>query len=133
MLVPRHASTVYQWIQEYFTHGIHTWDKKRQRRRKISNEQQEELFEILTEKCPQDFGAEQSRWTLALLRERVDFLSVYKSLSALRIAWIRCRDTVESVDPLRYYKIRRNRRILGYVRKNPEKAVMLFLDEFSVY
>ena len=73
---------------------------------------------------------------LALLRAKVSFLSAYKSfylLSAFRLAWIRCRDVVESVAPLKFYKIRRNRRILGYVRKHPGKAVMLFLDEFSVY
>ena len=140
LLTRRHPSTVYGWIEQYFSHGIHVWEKKRQRRRKISNQQQQDLEDIVTEKCPQDFGADQSRWTLALLREKVSFLSSYKSLSgifyllsALRLAWIRCRDVVESVDPLRFYKIRRNRRILGYVRKHPDKAVMLFLDEFSVY
>ena len=140
LLTERHPSTVYGWIEQYFTHGIHAWENERQHRRKISNEQQEELFEIITEKSPIDFGCYQSRWTLALLHQKVSFLSAYKSLSgifyllsALRLAWIRCRDVVESVDPLRFYKIRRNRRILGYVRKHPDKAVMLFLDEFSVY
>jgi len=138
LLVGRHRSTVYDWIQQYFTHGLSAWEKKRQRQRKISDEQQ--LVKIIIEKSPIDFGCEQSRWTLALLREKVSFLSVYKSvsgifylLSAVRLAWIRCRDVVFSVDPLRDYKIRRNRRILGYVRRYSHKAVMLFLDEFSVY
>jgi len=42
--------------------GIYAWEKKRHRRQKISNEQQEELEDIVTEKCPQDFGADQSRF-----------------------------------------------------------------------
>lgn len=140
LLVRRHRSTVYNWITDYFTHGIHTWQKKRQRRRKLSEEEQSTLIEILTEKSPQDFGCGLSRWTLAALAEKVPCLSVYKSLSgifylllALQLAWIRCRDIIESIDPSIAYKIRRNRRILGYVRKHPQKAVMLFLDEFSVY
>lgn len=140
LLTPRHRSTIYEWIDQYFTHGIDAWEQNRERCRKISAEQQKELFEIVTTKSPEDFGVDQSRWTLALLRQKVSFLSVYKSLSglfyllsALHLAWIRCRDVVYSMDPLRDYKIRRNRRILGYVRKNQNKAVMLFLDEFSVY
>ena len=140
LLTSRHRSAVYEWIDQYFTHGIDAWEQNRERCRKISAEQQEELFEIVTTKSPEYFGADQSRWTLTLLRQKVSFLSVYKSLSglfyllsALRLAWIRCRDVVESVNPLKFYKIRRNRRILGYVRKHPDKAVMLFLDEFSIY
>lgn len=140
LLVRRHRSTVYDWIHQYFTGGLHVWERKRHRRRKLTEAQQEELIEIVIEKSPADFGADQSRWTLALLHAKVGFLSVYKSLSgvfslvsALCLAWIRGRDVVYSVDPQRFYKIRRNRRILGYVRKFPLKAVMLFLDEFSVY
>lgn len=97
-------------------------------------------MKILIEKSPADFGSDWSRWTLALLKEKVSFLTVYKSLSgifyllsSLRLAWIRCRDRVESIDRAIAYKIRRNRRILGYVRTHPQQAVMLFLDEFSVY
>jgi len=140
LLTRRHSSTVYDWIEQYFAHGLSAWEKKRQRKRKLSVEQQRDLIEIVTQKCPKDFGGYQSRWTLALLKERVPFLSVYKSLSglfylisSLYLALIRCRDVVFSLDPQRDYKIRRNRRILGYVRKYPEKAVMLFLDEFSLY
>jgi len=140
LLTFRHRSTVYDWIHQYFAHGLSVWEKTRQRRRKISQQQQEKLIKIVSEQSPQDFGCDQSRWTLALLQLKVSFLSSYKSLSgifyllsALRLSWIRCRDVVTSVDPLRFYKIRRNRRILGYVRKHPDKAVMLFLDEFSVY
>jgi len=62
LLTERHPSTVYSWLEQYFTHGIYAWEKKRHRRRKISNEQQEELEDIVTEKCPQDFGADQSRF-----------------------------------------------------------------------
>ncbi|MBL4896985.1 MAG: IS630 family transposase [Erythrobacter sp.] len=140
LLVRRHRSTVYNWISEYFTHGLDIWQQTRQRHAKLSDPQQAELIKILTEKSPADFGSDMTRWTLGLLHEKVDFLSVYKSLSgifylleSLRLAWIRCRDVTESIDKSIDYKIRRNRRILGYVRKNPQKAVMLFLDEFSVY
>lgn len=140
LLTSRHRSTIYDWIGQYFAHGLLGWEKRRHRKRKLSAQQQLKLIEIVTEKSPQDFGCSQSRWTLALLRERVPFLVVYKSLSgifylvsALYLGWIRCRDVVFSLDPQRDYKIRRNRRILGYVRKHPQKAVMLFLDEFSLY
>ena len=140
LLVVRHRSTVYQGLTDYFTCGIHVWEKTRQRRRKITTEQQDELLSIIIDKTPLDFGADQSRWTLALLRYKVTFLSVYNSLSglfylisALRLSWLRCRDVVDSMDASRFYTIRRNRRLLGYVRQNPHKAVMLFLDEFSVY
>ena len=114
---------------------------KRQRQRKISEEQQQELVGIIIDKSPLDFDCHQIRWTLALfvafdknfrngcqkqqdtlLKAKVPFLKVYQSvsgifylLSAARLAWIRCRDVVVSVDPLRDYKIRRNRRLLGYV------------------
>jgi transposase len=140
LLVRRHRSTVYNWIETYFSHGLNLWQQPRKRRRKVSESQQKQLLKILISQSPQDFGAEQTRWTLALLHQKVDFLSVYKSLSSifnlissLRLAWIRCKDFTESIDPSIPYKIRRNRRILGYVRTNPHKAVMLFLDEFSVY
>ncbi len=139
LLVPRHRSTVYNWIVQYFTHGLAIWEQPRVRKRKLDDSQQSKLIKILL-KSPQAFGSDMSRWTLALLKAKIPMLKVYKSLSgifylitSLRLAWIRCRDFVETIDPSRFYKIRRNRRILGYVRKNPQKAVMLFLDEFSVY
>lgn len=120
LLTPRHRSTVYAWVEQYFAHGIYVWEKKRQRCRKVSSAQQEELIQIITEKSPQDFGSPQSRWTLALLQQKVPFLKAYKSLSGifyllsfLRLGWIRCRDVVFSLDPLQDYKIRRNRRIRG--------------------
>lgn len=140
LLVVRHRSTVYDWVHHYFTHGLHLWNHKRRRRAKLTDDQQQKLMSIVIDGSPSDFGSDQSRWTLALLSAKVGFLSVYKSLSgifyllrALYLSWIRCRDVVYSPDPTRHYKIRRNRRILGYVRKHPQKAVMLFLDEFSVY
>lgn len=118
-------------MKTYFTHGPHVWEQKRQRRRKLSVKHQEELMKILTEKSPADCGSDWSRWTLALLKEKVSFLTVYKRLSgifyllsSLRLAWIRCRDRVESIDRAIAYKIRRKRRILGYVRTHPQQAVM---------
>ncbi len=140
LLFPRHRSIIYIWLKDYMKGGLAAWEQPRQRREKITPEQVDELIETVLGKSPEDFDSDQSRWTLRLIQAKLPFMHVYKSLSGIwyliqrhLLRWLRSRDQTTTADEKWPVKIRRNRRILGYVRKFRHKAVMLFLDEFSVY
>ena len=89
---------------------------------------------------PQNFGSPRSRWTLALLRQKVEALADLQSLSGVwrrlrkwKIVLKRGRRHLHSPDPLYQQKLEALNRVLAEARNRPGQVVVLFADEKTFY
>lgn len=142
LLRQRDPDTVYGWVHAFDADGIKSLSHaQRHLKDSLMPDEKEQLHQTITEQSPQDFSFSRSRWTLKTLRDALPFLKrAYRSLSGiwyllqrLRLRYKRSRDVAPCPDAKKEKKIRRIRALLGYARKQPEKFVLLFLDEFSFY
>ena len=142
LLLPRDPDTVYSWVKDFAHEGIKSLiHKERKKEERVTERQKQQLEKILTQKTPQDYGSLRCRWSLNTLLTLIPFLAgvyttpsgIWYLLKRMRISYKRGREWQRSPDRAKAYKIRRIRAYLGYARKWREKAVLLFLDEFSFY
>jgi transposase len=89
---------------------------------------------------PEEFGANRSRWTLALLQVLCPYLSGLKTLSGvwrrLRLWGIRRkrgRQHVTSPDPQYSQKLEAIEEVIAQARQNPQETVLLYSDETTLY
>lgn len=96
-------------------------------------------IEAVLHQRPEQFGIQQTRWTLTAIAQACDWLRVktlpglYQLLKRLHIHRKRGRDHVHSPDPNYVGKLRDVWVWLRAVPVNPEKQVLLFSDEFTFY
>jgi len=142
LLRQRDPDTVYSWVYSFSALGIKSLSHApRKRKASLTPNEKEQLSKTITEKSPQDFSLNPSRWTLKTLMDALPILNrTYSSISGIwyllmrnRIHYKRSIDSVPCPDPRKKEKIRRIRALLGYARKHPYQVVLLFLDEFSFY
>jgi hypothetical protein len=90
-------------------------------------------------RAPDQFGHEQSRWTLAALLDTCAWLTVEtegglcRLLARLDIHYKRARSYIHSPDPLYEAKRAYIAACLEQARQDPERWVLLYQDEFTFY
>jgi transposase len=142
LLKPRHPDTVYEWLEHYQRSGVSgLFQHPRVRSDSLSAAETQEVWTTILEQSPEDYGFQQSRWSLKLLRQALVCLQTrYRSLSGiwyllqrLPLHLKRGRQYTESPDLWFQRKIRRLRGVLGYCRTHQQRAVLVAVDEFSFF
>jgi len=146
LLRRRRTATIYEWVRRYHEAGIAGLQVRAGRGRKpaFAPEQpdaasaQTALLHVIR-RAPQQFGHEQSRWTLARLRASCPWLhlrtdgGLSRLLRRLRISYKRGRDYVHSPDPNYAAKLAYIEQCRQRAEADPEHYVLLYLDEFTYY
>ncbi len=143
---PRKPDTVYDWVKRYQAEGIAGLSIKPGRGRKPAyfpryQDEQEAQEAILhtVRREPSQFGKHTSRWSLSLIAEVCKWLKVStpsglsRVLKRLRISYKRGRSYVHSPDPNYQQKMDLIAQCLLKVWYAPEKYVLLYQDEFTIY
>lgn len=146
LLKPRKPDTVYGWIKRYQSEGISGLLVKPGRGRKPSYspkyESKQEAKEAIlhtVRREPVMFGKPRSRWSLSYIADvckwlRVNTLSgLSKLLKRLGISYKRGRSYVYSPDPNYQQKMDLIAQCLLKAWYAPEKYVLLYQDEFTIY
>ena len=146
LLKPRDPDTVYDWIHSYQAEGIDGLPIKPGRGRKPAyspryQEKQEAKEAILhtVRRDPSVFGAPRTRWSLDLIGRVCDWLQIKNPsglsqlLKRLRISYKRGRSYVHSPDPHYQQKMDMIAQCLLKAWYAPEKYVLLYQDEFTIY
>src|SRR5687768_12578559 len=90
-------------------------------------------------RAPEQFGYETSRWELAMILESCPWLTLHSSgglwrlLKRLKISYKRGRDYVHSPDPNYEAKLSLIELMRLRTYYNPERYVLLYLDELTYY
>lgn len=93
----------------------------------------------MVRRAPTELGYAQSRWSLAQLREHLGWLrlrtdgGLSQLLTRLRISYKRGRDYVHSPDPHYAAKLAYIAQCWQRVQAEPERFVLLYLDEVTYY
>lgn len=142
LLKPRDPDIVYEWLRRYMRAGVAgLFQKPRVQADGLSTADKQEVWTTILEHTPDEYGFQQSRWSLRVLRQALGCLQAhYRSLSGL---WYllqrlplhlkRGRQFTDSPDLWFRKKIRRLRGVLGYCRAHRHNAVLLSVDEFSFF
>jgi len=146
LLKPRKPDTVYQWYHRYQQEGHSGLQNKAGSGRKPSywgkyESQQEAKDAILhvVRRSPAVFGSSDSRWSLDLIGRVCDWLryrnpsGLSQLLKRLRISYKRGRSYVHSPDPHYQEKMDMIAQCLLKAWYAPEKYVLLYQDEFTIY
>lgn len=146
LLKRRKPDTVYNWLHRYQEDGVAGLQIKPGRGRKPAYfpkyESQQEAKEAILHTVRRDpgmFGSTKSRWDLGLISQVCDWLAVNhpsslsQLLKRLRISYKRGRSYVHSPDPHYDQKMDMIAQCLLKVWYAPEKYVLLYQDEFSIY
>lgn len=146
LLKRRKPDTVYNWLHRYQEDGVAGLQIKPGRGRKPAYfpkyESQQEAKEAILHTVRRDpgmFGSTKSRWDLGLISQVCDWLAVNhpsslsQLLKRLRISYKRGRSYVHSPDPHYDQKMDMMAQCLLKAWYAPEKYVLLYQDEFSIY
>lgn len=146
LLKPRKPDTIYAWLDTYESEGLKGLCVKKGRGRKPAyspahekSEDAKEAVLSVIRRTPSDFGYSCSRWSLQMLLESCDWLSLKSEsglsqlLKRLGISYKRGRDYVHSPD--RNYDAKLTlielMRLRAYYA--PERYAFLYLDELTYY
>ncbi len=105
----------------------------------LNAEAAQEAIETIIHQRPDQFGLQQTRWTLAAILQVCNWLRVktlpgtYQVLRRLKICRKRGRGHLHSPDVDYVGKLREIWLQVRSVKVNPEKQVLLFSDEFTFY
>lgn len=85
LLKKRDPDTVYGWVKAFDSLGIKSLSHAvRRGKPSLTQGEEEQLIETITEKSPLDFSINRSRWTLKTLRNTLPFLKrIYRSISGV--------------------------------------------------
>ena len=146
LLKPRKPKTIRDWIKLYQSEGIAGLPVKPGRGRKPSYsskyESKQEAKEAIlhtVRREPIAFGKPRSRWSLSYIADvckwlRVNTLSgLSKLLKRLGISYKRGRSYIYSPDPSYQQKLDLIAQCLLKAWYAPEKYVLLYQDEFTIY
>ncbi len=142
----RQPDTVYDWVARYQAEGIAGLPIKPGRGRKPaysakyqSNQEAKEAILHTVRRCPTTFGKSRSCWSLSLIAEVCKWLGIStpsglsRALKRLQISYKRGRSYVHSPDPNYQQKMDLIMQCLLKAWYAPEKYVLLYQDEFTIY
>lgn len=146
LLRRRAEDTVYAWLDRFETDGIAGLQVRAGRGRKpvfsplhpTATAARDALLQVVR-RDPRAFGIPDSRWTLARIREVVDWLrttslpGIHQLFDRLRISYKRGRDHVQSPDPDYLAKLAAIAVFLERAQTTGGKVVTLYLDEITYY
>jgi transposase len=143
---PRKPDTVYDWVKGYQAEGIAGLPIKPGRGRKPaystkcqSKQEAKEAILHIVRRSPTTFGKSRSHWSLSLIAEVCKWLKVStpsglsRLLKRLQISYKRGRSYVHSPDPNYQQKMDLIMQCLLKAWYAPEKYVLLYQDEFTIY
>lgn len=146
LLKPRQPDTVYDWVKRYQSEGIAGLPVKPGRGRKPayspkyqSKGEAKEAILHTVRREPSTFGKPRSRWSLSLIADVCKWLQVNtpsglsKLLKRLGISYKHGRSYVHSPDPHYQQKMDIIAQCLLKAWYAPEKYVLLYQDEFTIY
>ncbi len=146
LLRSRDPDTVYHWIHSYQVEGVDGLPIEPGRGRKPAyspkyEEKQEAKEAILhiVRREPSMFGSPETRWSLDLIGRVCDWLQIKNPsglsqlLKRLGISYKRGRSYVHSPDPYYQQKMDMIAQCLLKAWYAPEKYVLLYQDEFTIY
>ena len=146
LLRPRKPGTVYEWVKRYLAEGIAGLSIRPGRGRKPaysdkyqSKQEAKEAILHTVRRCPTTFGKPRSRWSLNLIAQVCKGLRIStpsglsRLLKRLRISYKRGRSHVHSPDPNYQQKLDLIMQCLLKAWYAPEKYVLLYQDEFTIY
>ena len=140
---PVEADTVYDWLKRYTQHGLGGLYVRPGRGRKpaffpLSPRQASERLRDIVAQDPRNFNVDMSRWTLqALLRlcqdwvRGVSLVAMWRILRRSGIHYKRGQLTLHSPDPSYARKRQRMAEVEEQVRAQPDRFVLLYLDEMT--
>jgi transposase len=146
LLKARQPDTIYRWVARYRAEGVGGLSNRPGRGRKPAFfprylEQQEVRLALLhlIRREPSQLGYQRSRWSLAMLLQECDWLQLESEaglsqlLKRLKIRFKQAREYVHSPDPDYWDKLSliELARLRAYYE--PERFVLLYLDELSYY
>ncbi len=146
LLKPRKPDTVRDWVNRYESEGVSGLSVKPGRGRKPAywakyqnNQEAKEAILHTVGREPSQFGKPTSRWSLSYIADVCKWLQVNtlsglsKLLKRLGISYKRGRSYVYSPDPNYQQKMDLIAQCLLKAWYAPEKYVLLYQDEFTIY
>ena len=146
LLKQRKPDTIYEWVERYQSEGIAGLSIKPGRGRKPafspkyeSKEEAKEAILHTVRREPSSFGKCRSRWSLSLIADVCEWLQVNtpsglsQLLKRLGICYKRGRSYIHSPDPYYQQKMDVIAQCLLKAWYVPEKYVLLYQDEFTIY
>lgn len=146
LLKQRKPDTIYDWVERYQSEGISGLSIKPGRGRKPafspkyeSKEEAKEAILHTVRREPSSFGKSRSRWSLSLIADVCAWLQVNtpsgmsQLLKRLGICYKRGRNYIHSPDPYYQQKMDVIAQCLLKAWYAPEKCVLLYQDEFTIY
>jgi transposase len=146
LLKQRKPDTIYDWVERYQSEGIAGLSIKPGRGRKPafspkyeSKEEAKEAILHTVRREPSSFGKSRSRWSLSLIADVCKWLQVNtpsgmsQLLKRLGISYKRGRSYIHSPDPYYQQKMDVIAQCLLKAWYAPEKYVLLYQDEFTIY
>lgn len=146
LLKQRKPDTIYDWIERYQSEGIAGLPMKPGRGRKPayspkyeSKGDAKEAILHTVRREPSTFGKPRSRWSLSLIADVCKWLQVNTQpgmsqlLKRLGISYKRGRSYIHSPDPYYQQKMDVIAQCLLKAWYAPEKYVLLYQDEFTIY
>ena len=146
LLKQRKPDTIYDWVERYQSEGIAGLSIKPGRGRKPafspkyeSKEEAKEAILHTVRREPSSFGKPRSSWSLSLIADVCEWLQVNtpsgmsQLLKRLGISYKRGRSYIHSPDPYYQQKMDVIAQCLLKAWYAPEKYVLLYQDEFTIY
>jgi transposase len=146
LLKQRKPDTIYDWVERYQSEGIAGLPVKSGRGRKPAfsskydkKEEAKEAILHTVRREPSTFGKSRSRWSLSLIADVCKWLQVNtpsgmsQLLKRLGISYKRGRSYIHSPDPYYQQKMDVIAQCLLKAWYSPEKYVLLYQDEFTIY
>jgi transposase len=146
LLKQRKPDTIYDWLERYQSEGIAGLSIKPGRGRKPAfspkyegKEEAKEAILHTVRREPSSFGKSRSRWSLSLIADVCKWLQVNtpsgmsQLLKRLGISYKRGRSYIHSPDPYYQQKMDVIAQCLLKAWYAPEKYVLLYQDEFTIY
>lgn len=146
LLKQRKPDTIYDWIKRYQSEGIAGLAVKPGRGRKPAfspkydkKEEAKEAILHIVRREPSTFGKSRSRWSLSLIIDVCKWLQVNtpsgmsQLLKRLGISYKRGRSYIHSPDLYYQQKMDVIAQCLLKAWYSPEKYVLLYQDEFTIY